>query len=282
MFSTKDCPILFGENLPRIDIRLLGRKINCMDIASAVNLVRQACNEDRRLLLSYYNIHTFNLSIQLPWFFELLESSDVTLCDSVGILGAIRYMGLNLPLAYRVSYSLLMPELLKVFNWDSVSLFMLGSRPEFLEAAVENVRQKYPAISVDGHHGYFQMKNPEQNEAVIERINKARPQVLLIGMGSPIQEEWLALNRHQLQSRVVLLGGAAIDRLAGVVPDCPTFISNVGMEWLYRLCREPKRLSLRYLLGNPAFVLQILLAHSSSYTTAELIKVSPNGLLIQP
>lgn len=282
MFSTKDCPILFGENLPRIDIRLLGRKINCMDIPSTVSLIRHTYREDCRLLLSYYNIHTFNLSIQLPWLFELIESTDVTLCDSIGILAAIRYMGLSLPLAYRVSYSLLMPELLQVCDWDSASLFMLGSRPDLLEAAVENVRHKYPAIRVDGHHGYFQMKNPEQNEAVIERINKARPQVLLIGMGSPIQEEWLYLNKHLLQSNVIMLGGAAIDRLAGAVPDCPTFISNIGMEWLYRLCREPKRLSIRYLLGNPAFVLQILLAHSSSYTTAELIKVSPNGMLIQP
>jgi N-acetylglucosaminyldiphosphoundecaprenol N-acetyl-beta-D-mannosaminyltransferase len=282
MFSTKDCPILFGEDLPRIDIRLLGRKINCMDIPSTVNLVRQACREERRLFLSYYNIHTFNLSIQLPWFFELIESTDITLCDSIGILAAIRYMGLNLPIAYRVSYSLLMPELLKVCNWDSASLFMLGSRPELLDAAVENVRRKYPAIRVNGHHGYFQMKNPEQNEAVLEQISNARPQILLIGMGSPTQEEWLFLNRHQLPSSVILLGGAAIDRLAGAVPDCPNFISNAGMEWLYRLCREPKRLSIRYLLGNPAFMLQILLAHSSSHTTAELLKVSPNGLLIQP
>ncbi len=103
-------------------------------------------------------------------------------------------------------------------------------------------------------------EDPEQNEAVIEQINHVKPHILVVGMGMPIQENWIRLHRSRLNVNVFMPGGAVIDRLAGVISDCPEFISNLGSEWLYRLWREPKRLAARYLLGNPAFVLQMALA----------------------
>jgi len=110
-----------------------------------------------------------------------------------------------------------------------------------------------------GHHGYFAMEDPAQNEAVIQQINYVKPHILVVGMGMPIQENWIRLHRSRLSVNVFMPGGAVIDRLAGVVSDCPAFISNLGSEWLYRLSCEPKRLAARYLLGNPAFLLHIAL-----------------------
>jgi N-acetylglucosaminyldiphosphoundecaprenol N-acetyl-beta-D-mannosaminyltransferase len=75
-----------------------------------------------------------------------------------------------------------------------------------------------------------------------------------------------------------MAGGAVIDRLAGVVPDCPELLSNLSLEWLYRLCREPRRLSLRYLLGNPAFVLQVALAKSLAGPN-DLLDIRPSRFL---
>jgi N-acetylglucosaminyldiphosphoundecaprenol N-acetyl-beta-D-mannosaminyltransferase len=198
--------------------------------------------------------------MQLPWYYHFLQSAEITHCDSIGILKAIRWMGLNLPRNYRASYTLLMPKVLEKCNEHGFSVFLLGSKPENLEAALTRLSQQYPNINFFGHHGYFDKEDPKQNQAVIQQINQTKPHVLVVGMGMPIQEDWIQKHRNSLHINAIMLGGAIIDRLAGIVPDCPSFIADKGLEWLYRFCREPKRLAARYLLGNPAFVLHIALA----------------------
>ena len=248
------------ERLPSLNVHMLARRITFMTVAAILEAIHTACVEKRKITVANYNVHSFNLSMQLPWFYNFLQTAEIAHCDSVGILKALGYMGLKLPLDYRASYTLLMPKLLEQCNQHGFSIFLLGSKPQYLEAALERMREQYPNIGWAGHHGYFAMEDPEQNEAVIEQINQVKPHILVVGMGMPIQENWIRLHRSRLNVNVFMPGGAIIDRLAGVVSDCPEFISNLGSEWLYRLWREPKRLAARYLLGNPAFVLQMALA----------------------
>jgi N-acetylglucosaminyldiphosphoundecaprenol N-acetyl-beta-D-mannosaminyltransferase len=254
------------EESPNLDVYLLGRRISCMTVSAIVDAIHTACIKGLKITVANYNVHSFNLSMQVPWYYDFLQGSEITHCDSVGILQAIRFMGLKLPLQYRVSYSLLMPELLAHCNQHGFSLFLLGAKPEHLNAAIAHLREQYPNMSVDGHHGYFNMEDLHQNDRVVEQINRARPNILIVGMGMPIQENWIRRNRHQLNVNAIMPGGAIIDRLAGIVPDCPRFLSNIGLEWFYRLYREPKRLAARYLLGNPAFILHIALAKTFSYS----------------
>jgi N-acetylglucosaminyldiphosphoundecaprenol N-acetyl-beta-D-mannosaminyltransferase len=249
---------------PVFTVYLLERRINCMTIPSIVEAVQKACIEGKKITVANYNIHSFNLSMQLPWYYEFLQSVEIANCDSVGILKAIAYMGLDLPLDYRASYTLLMPKILESCNQNRFSVFFLGAKPEYLQTALERLKLKYPNVCFAGHHGYFDKEDPEANQAVIEQINQAKPNILVVGMGMPIQEYWIQKHSSSLQVNAIMLGGAIIDRMAGVVSDCPHFISNMGFEWLYRLCREPKRLAARYLLGNPAFALQIALAMSNA------------------
>ncbi|MUH00168.1 WecB/TagA/CpsF family glycosyltransferase [Scytonema sp. UIC 10036] len=248
-----------GE-LPNLNVYLLERRITCMSVPAIVEAIYEASVEGRKITVANYNVHSFNLSMQLPWYYQFLQSADITHCDSVGILKAIRWMGLDLPIEYRSSYSLLMPQVLSKCNAHGFSVFFLGSKPQNLEIALNRLRQQYPNIRLDGHHGYFDKEDPVQNEMVIQKINQAKPNVLVLGMGMPIQEHWVYKHRNRLQVNAIMLGGAIVDRLAGIVPDCPKFLSHLGLEWLYRLIREPKRLAARYLLGNPAFLLQIALA----------------------
>ncbi len=248
------------KRIPAFTVYLLERRINCMTVPAIVEAVQKACIERRKITVANTNIHSFNLSMQFPWFYDFLQGSEIVNCDSVGILKAISYMGLKLPLDYRASYTLLMPKLLENCNKNRFSVFLLGGKPENLQAALENLREIYPHVSFSGHHGYFDQEDPKANQAVIQQINQVKPNILLVGMGMPVQEYWVKKHRSNLQVNAILLGGAIIDRMAGVVPDCPSFISDIGLEWLYRLWREPKRLAARYLLGNPAFVLHIMLA----------------------
>jgi N-acetylglucosaminyldiphosphoundecaprenol N-acetyl-beta-D-mannosaminyltransferase len=270
------------ESPPSLSVYLLGRRINCMTTSALVDSIHTACVEGMKLTVANYNVHSFNLSMQMPWFYNFLQSAEITHCDSVGILKAIHFMGLKLPLQYRASYSLMMPKLLEHCNQHRFSIFLLGAKPEYSKAAIVQLQQQYPHIKVDGHHGYFDMNDPQQNNKVVQKINQIKPNILIVGMGMPLQENWTQMNRHQLQVNVIMLGGAIIDRLAGVVPDCPKFLSNMGLEWLYRLCREPKRLGARYLLGNPAFVLHVFLAKALSYPlkirSMESFRSSPKKL----
>jgi N-acetylglucosaminyldiphosphoundecaprenol N-acetyl-beta-D-mannosaminyltransferase len=253
------------EEYPSFEVHLLGRRISCMTVDAIIEAVHRACLERDKITIANYNVHSFNLSMQLPWFYNFLQESEFAICDSVGILKAIRYMGLDVPFAYRASFTLLMPKLLEHCDTHKLSLFLLGAKPAVLDLALENVRRRYPNIRLAGQHGYF-----ANSRETVEKINAFGTQVLMVGMGMPRQERWILENRDNLQVNAILPGGAAIDRLAGIVPDCLNFLSNLGLEWFYRLCQEPKRLSARYLLGNPAFALQIALARVSSHPSERL------------
>jgi N-acetylglucosaminyldiphosphoundecaprenol N-acetyl-beta-D-mannosaminyltransferase len=263
------------EDLPNLNVYLLERRISCMTVPAIVKAIHQTCTEGAKITVANYNIHSFNLSMQLPWFYDFLQSAEITNCDSIGILKAISYMGLDLPIAYRASYTLLMPELLKTCNEHGLTVFLLGSKPQVLQAALKNLSQQYTNTTFLGHHGYFEKQDIHENQAIIKKINQVKPNILIVGMGMPIQESWVDQHRANLQVNAIMLGGAIIDRFAGVIPDCPELLSNIGFEWLYRLLREPKRLAPRYLLGNPAFLLHILLGqyYSSSLNFDEIEKL---------
>jgi N-acetylglucosaminyldiphosphoundecaprenol N-acetyl-beta-D-mannosaminyltransferase len=254
------------RNPPSLSVHLLGRRITFMTVSAIIDAIHAACTEGMKLTVANYNVHSFNLSMQLPWFHNFLQSAEITHCDSVGILKAVSFMGLKLPLEYRASYSLLMPKLLSHCNQQGFSMFLLGAKPECLDAAIAQVEQQYPNLKISGHHGYFDIRDPQENGQVVRQINQTKPKILVVGMGMPTQEDWIRLNRDQLDVNVIMMGGAVIDRLAGIVPTCPPLLSNAGLEWLYRLCREPRRLATRYLLGNPAFAFHIALAKAYSFS----------------
>lgn len=249
---------------PVVNADLLSRKLTCMTVKTLVNRINEACSINQRIIVANYNVNSFNLSIQFPWFYEFLQECEITHCDGLGILYALRFMGYRLPKEYRVSYSTLMPELLRHCASNGISVFLLGALPEVLQTALSNVRSEYQGLEVAGHHGYFSLEDDDVNLSIVERINSSRSNILIVGMGMPRQEYWIHRFSDQLDVNAILLGGAVIDRLAGVVKDCPLLLSNNGLEWLFRFSREPKRLFARYLFGNPAFALQVALAKYQS------------------
>ncbi|MBD2358951.1 WecB/TagA/CpsF family glycosyltransferase [Tolypothrix sp. FACHB-123] len=247
-------------DLPSLVVYLLGRRITPITVTGIIDAIHNACKLKKKVTIAHYNVHGFNLSMQLPWFYEFLQSSDIVHCDGSGILKALSYMGLDLPIQYRVSYTNLIPELLKFCNQQGLSIFLLGSKPEYLDKAINNLATKYPNIKLAGHDGYFSIDDPDINDSIIRSINQIKPNILLLGMGMPLQENWVYRYKDRLDVNAIMVGGAVIDRLAGVVSDCPDFLAKNNLEWLYRLIREPRRLGARYLLGNPAFACHIALA----------------------
>lgn len=261
------------EKLP-INVELLNRKITLLKDLAIVEAIHQACLKNEKMTVTFHNVHSFNLSMQIPWFYEFQQSAEIVLCDGFGILKALNYMGLKVPPQYRIAGTNLVPRLLEYCDRHNLSIYLLGTKPEVLAQAIQSSKNQYPRLKVFGHHGYFDKTNSEENYSIINQINQIKPNILVVGMGMPLQEQWLFQYRPYIDANVFLPCGAIIDRLAGIVPECPSWISNLGFEWAHRLSREPKRLAARYLLGNPAFLLQVLLAKSLDLSNFDQRKIA--------
>jgi N-acetylglucosaminyldiphosphoundecaprenol N-acetyl-beta-D-mannosaminyltransferase len=134
-------------------------------------------------------------------------------------------------------------------------VFFLGGAPGVAEAARTRILRDWPKAKLATHHGYFDAaaQSPE-TEAVIARIQAFRPHILLVGMGMPRQEIWLAKTYDRLPACAMFPIGGAFDYEAGVQRASPRWIGQLGLEWLFRLCADPRRLFRRYCI-EPAFLL---------------------------
>jgi N-acetylglucosaminyldiphosphoundecaprenol N-acetyl-beta-D-mannosaminyltransferase len=133
--------------------------------------------------------------------------------------------------------------------------YFYGSTPETLARLITNVRRRYPDAEIVGSYSPpFRALTPEEQQTVVDQIQSARPDVVWVGLGAPKQEYWMAQHREKLQPALLLGVGAAFDFLAGTVSRAPRWMGDAGLEWLYRLACEPRRLWHRYLLNNTLFV----------------------------
>src|SRR5262249_2952158 len=136
-------------------------------------------------------------------------------------------------------------------------VFYLGSRPGVADKGAALLKAEFPGLSLETAHGYFDARHKSaENRAVLETINRFAPDLLLVGMGMPRQEPWIAENRKGLNARAIFNVGGLMDSLAGETPTPPRWMGRVGLEWLFRLCSEPARLWRRYLV-EPWFVMKI-------------------------
>ncbi|MBA3473887.1 MAG: WecB/TagA/CpsF family glycosyltransferase [Rubrobacter sp.] len=171
---------------------------------------------------------------------------------------AARILGERIP--ERITYADWMWQLAAFAEREGLSLFLLGARPGVAERAAVRLRERHPDLKIAGvHHGYFEraVEAPE-NEAVVAEINAARPDLLLVGLGMPLQERWLLQNWDRLDASVALTGGAVFDYVSGELKRGPRVLTDNGFEWLARLFIEPRRLWRRYVLGNPLFLARVL------------------------
>ena len=177
----------------------------------------------------------------------ILVNAHLVLCDGTPLVWASRLLGNPLP--ERVAGSDLVPQLITRAAKRKYRLFFLGASPDANDRAVANVRGQYPGAIIAGHYSPpFRAWTDEDNEEITRRIRKAHPDILLVAFGCPKAEKWIAQNYLHLGVPVTIGVGATIDFLAGNVRRAPRWMQKAGMEWLYRLAQEPKRLARRY--GN--------------------------------
>lgn len=242
---------------PRID--LSGVLLSPVTRAQVIAAICQAALDHRRLLTAYANAHSINLAQELPWFRDFLNRADITFCDGFGVLWGARLLGQRLP--ERFTPPDWFPELAAACASQGINFYFLGAQAHVLEKTSQLLQAQIPGLRIVGiQHGYFdKAPGSAANEVVVEAINAARADILVIGMGQPLQEQWLLQNWEKLNTTVALPVGAMFDYLAGETRRAPRWLTEHGMEWLGRLLFEPARLGKRYLLGNPRFLWRVLL-----------------------
>jgi N-acetylglucosaminyldiphosphoundecaprenol N-acetyl-beta-D-mannosaminyltransferase len=218
------------------------------------------------------NAHTLNLAAADPSYRKVLNSGDYVLADGTGVRWAARMQGIQ------VRENLVgtdpVPEMFRKLAGRQYSYFLLGADPGTIAVASEYARREFPGWNQAGcHHGfltddlsdYGDLRSLATNapvrttsSTVIQRINAVRPDVLLVGMGNPIQERWIHDHLGPLRVPLCIGVGGLFDYWAGNVRRAPQWLRRAGHEWLWRLYQQPILKARRYLVGNPLFLARVL------------------------
>jgi N-acetylglucosaminyldiphosphoundecaprenol N-acetyl-beta-D-mannosaminyltransferase len=245
-----------GPRAGRIDV--LGVGVDPITVDELHAEIARLVRDGRPSLILNVNVYCLNLSYEDAALRNSLNSADVLFCDGAGVMLAARMLGGRIPA--RITYAAWIWRLADFAAAEGFSLYFLGARPGVAQEAARRLRERHPGLRIVGvRHGYFDHSaGSAENEAVLEEINVAAPDILLVGLGMPLQERWLTQNRQGLNAGVVLSGGAVFDYVSGRVRRGPPILTESGFEWLARLLNEPRRLWRRYLLGNPLFLSRVL------------------------
>lgn len=219
--------------------------------------------EDKKLLISTLNAHSFNIAKQNDAFSKALQQSDVLLPDGISIVLAKRFLD-GTQLKKIAGADLFAYEMLRL-NKSYGSCLFLGSSEHTLQLIQTKSNKEYPNVKIHTFSPpYKEIFSEEDNSQMIEAINNLVPDVLFMGMTAPKQELWAYEHFTKLNTKHVCCIGAVFDFYAGTVKRAPNWMINLGLEWLYRFLSEPKRLWKRYLIGNFKFIFSILKEKISS------------------
>lgn len=191
-------------------------------------------------------------------FMRVMSGADIVHADGMPVVFASKLT--KDPLPERIPTTDFFHDAARVAESNGLRFFMLGAKEEQNAAAVAVIQEKYPNLSIVGrHHGYF---DEGQDETVCEMIRASNADVVWIALGKPRQEEWCHRNRERLRGVAWLKTcGGLYAFLAGDVSRAPVWMQTVGLEWLFRLLEDPKRLAWRYLSTNP-YAFYRLLGHT--------------------
>ncbi len=212
----------------------------------------------RPLLIMGPNAQLVVLAQRNARFAKALRSADLNVPDGISIVLASRLLGS--PISGRVTGGDLMERLCAEAALHGLSIFLLGGLPTAARLAARRLERKYPKLKVAGTYcpplGFEH--DPEENARIRRLITEARPSLLFVAFGAPKQEIWIHENCPALPIGAAMSVGAAFDTQAGLRRRAPGWTHKIGMEWLYRLLREPRRLWRRYLFGNAYFIYCVL------------------------
>jgi N-acetylglucosaminyldiphosphoundecaprenol N-acetyl-beta-D-mannosaminyltransferase len=246
-----------GFSLP--GFHLLGVRVDATQIPDVIaKLETWIARKEIRRFVVVANTHVVMEARQDVAFKKMINSADLCVPDGMPLIWCGQLRGHQLK---RRVYG---PELMITFCRETASKgyrhFLYGGAPEVTNQLVKQLQQSCPGIQIAGFDSPpFRPLTPEEDEEAIRKINDARPDVLWVGLGCPKQERWIFDHRDRLTVRAMVAVGQAFDLLSGQKKPAPGWMSEHGLEWLFRLLQDPRRLWRRYLIYNTKFIYSVSL-----------------------
>ena len=232
-------------------VNILGVDVDAVTMAEAVDVVRRAMDTRAGVMVATANAEMLMRATHDEELRRILNASALVVPDGAGTVWAARHLGHAMP--ERVAGYDLAQELLRRAPAEGRRVYFFGSAPGVAEKAKAKAEQMYPGIEIVGvRNGFF---SPADNAAIIAEIRAACPDLLLVALGVPKQEKWIAAHLAELDVPVAIGVGGTLDVMAGVMKRAPHWMQKAKLEWLFRGLMQPKRAG--RLLALPKFVLKV-------------------------
>jgi len=246
-------------------VRIFGVEIDNITLEDATELVKGYLTGNTLETICTPNTEIVMAAKNNPSLRNIINGFDLIIPDGIGLIYGSRIR--KNPLKERVTGFDLSMKMLEIADEKGYSIFLLGGKEGVAKKAGENIINKYPNIKIAGvHNGYFKgshngYNDHEEEKKVIEMINCCKPDIIFVGLGFPKQEIWISENRHRIHGKVIIGNGGTMDILSGNAKRAPETFQRLGLEWLYRLIKEPSRI--RRQMALPKFILSVLFNRES-------------------
>jgi N-acetylglucosaminyldiphosphoundecaprenol N-acetyl-beta-D-mannosaminyltransferase len=250
-------PLEQDAKLPSPDTTIVGMKVSSTDYAHASGAVQKWAQHGASKYVCVASVNNVMEAYDSAEFQRVMNQADLVTPDGIPVVWGLRLLGHKD--ASRVYGPDLTPILLRMAAETGLPVGFYGGAPEVLKRLLEVVAKRFPAVHVAySFSPPFRPLTPEEDEQVTDAINAAGVRILFIGLNTPKQDYWMAAHKGRVQA--VMIGvGAAFDYLAGSKRQAPRWMMPLGLEWLFRLSTEPRRLWKRYLKHNPRYVVLLAL-----------------------
>lgn len=237
----------------RDTIRILGIDIDNISIDEAGEITSNLIKESNKSCKMVFapNTEFIMMAQKDKEFFDILKKADLATPDSVGVMMGGKKQ--KKPFKQRIPGQAYFRKVLEVGEKENWTFYLLGGKGDVPRLAAENVKKDFPNINIVGYHEGFFEKDSE--EEVIAEINSLEPNVLFVAMGAPLQEKWIAKHQSELKCDIAAGQGGTFDYEAGVIKRAPVIIQRLGIEWLWRLILQPKRII--RMMALPIYYLKI-------------------------
>jgi exopolysaccharide biosynthesis WecB/TagA/CpsF family protein len=243
-------------------INVLGVDVAALTVADARRRIDEMLESERSTRVVYVNASCLNISATNLVYRNALIGSDLVMNDGAGLDIAARMQGKEFPA--NLNGTDFTPEILALAAKRGKRVFLLGGKPGVTEMARLNLVESIPGLNIVGTSHGFQ-RSDEETCLLLAQIRSLEVDVLLVGMGAPTQELWLAEHLDTSGAQFGVAVGAFLDFAAGRVPRAPLWMRDMKIEWIFRLCIEPRRLFRRYVLGNPVFIYRVAVTRSARH-----------------
>lgn len=239
-------------------INILGAEISMLGIEATVDRIMEMIEQGGTHAVFTPNSEIVMNAYKDKEFCKLLNRADMRTADGIGLVYASRI--LKKPIAERAAGFDIAMSLVNRMAKSGKSLFLFGSKPGTAERAGDILTERNPGLKIVGcRNGYFK---PEETDDIINQINASGADVLFVCLGSPAQEKWIDTNRDKLKVKVMMGLGGSLDAVTGDMPRAPEWWCRHGVEWLYRLLKQPSRIG--RMMALPKFGFTVLL-HGRKY-----------------